>query len=79
MNSPHIDSDPDVNWNNNGIQFPRLLAELNATGAFTGAVIHEVAGAMDLDPSQVYELIDRSVYAWDNIKERTFNPFQPSA
>jgi hypothetical protein len=73
MNSPHIDSDPDVNWNNNGIQFPRLLAELNATGTFTDAVIHEVAGAMDLDPSQVYELIDRSVDAWDDIKERTFN------
>jgi len=79
MNSPHIDSDPDVNWSNNDIQFPRLIAELNATGAFTRTVVHEVAGAMDLDPSQVYELIDRSVYAWDDIQARTFSPFQPSA
>jgi hypothetical protein len=65
---------PDENWNNNAIQFPRLLAELQAAGVFTTSVVNDVADSMDLDPSQVFEIVDRAQYAWDDIVSRTPNP-----
>ena len=72
---PHpVIGTPDENWNNNAIQFPRLLAELQAAGAFTNAVINSLTDSMDLDPSQVFEIIDRAQFTWDDIVIRTHNP-----
>ena len=71
---------PDENWNNNAIQFPRLIAEIEGSGALElllpdrQRVIDVVALSMDLDPSEVYELIDRAALEWDSIKVRTFAP-----
>lgn len=68
------------NWENNLIQFPRLIAEIQETGAFDlrlpggDRVIDAVAESMDLDVSQVYELVDRAVTEWDRIKSVTFQP-----
>lgn len=71
------------NWNNNAIQFPRFIAELEATGALDFVmndcrrVVDLMAESMDLDPSEVYELVDRAQIEWDNIKSLTFSPEQP--
>jgi hypothetical protein len=68
------------NWENNAIQFPRLISEIEATGAFDLLqpdrlrVIDSIAISMDLDPSDVYELIDRARDEWDSIKSKTFAP-----
>lgn len=70
------------NWENNAIQFPRFIAELEATGALD-FVMHDcrrvvdlMADSMDLDPSEVYELAKRASIEWDQIKARTFAPAQ---
>jgi hypothetical protein len=68
------------NWANNAIQFPRLIAEIEASGALElllpdrQRVIDVVAFSMDLYPSEVYELIDRAALEWDSIKSQTFAP-----
>ena len=68
-----VSSDPNTNWRNNQIQYPRLIAELQMVGAFSNEVISEVADSMDLDTSEVHTLIDRACNEWDAIKENTFN------
>lgn len=61
------------NWKNNSIQFPRLIAELEANGAFTGEVIDSLCESMDLTPSDVIELVDRAQTEWESFKRKTFN------
>lgn len=64
------------NWENNSIQFPRLLAEIQELGVFDllqpdgKRVIDSIAESMDLDSSEVYELVDRAQSEWDTIKSR---------
>lgn len=57
------------NWKNNKIQFPRLIAELEAIGAFNEETLHNLADSMDLTPDEVCELIDRAQNEWDKIKD----------
>ena len=60
----------DKNWLDNEIQFPRLIAELEAAGAFTNEVLRDVADSMDLRTEDVCSLIDRAQKEWDKIKEK---------
>lgn len=53
-------------WNNNEVQFPRLLAELQ--GILPRETVEAVAESMDLTPAQVGELLDRAVVAWQDIQ-----------
>jgi hypothetical protein len=75
-------SNPVSNWDNNAIQFPRLIAELEVLGVFdlkqvdNQRVIDSLATSMDLDPSEVYEIVDRAQVEWDQIKASTCNPFR---
>lgn len=68
------------NWENNAIQFPRFIAELEATGALDFVmhdcrrVVDVMAESMDLDPSEVYELVERASVEWDQVKARTLAP-----
>lgn len=71
MRLPKISCDPDINWRNDSIQFPRLIAELMAAGAFTPEVISSLCDQMDLDADQIDEVIDRAQTVWDHIKEAT--------
>lgn len=59
------------NWNDNSIQFPRLIAEAEAAGAFKPSIIKAMAESMDLERVEVIELIDRAQHEWDKIKSRT--------
>ena len=47
------------NWDNNAIQFPRLIEEAQAAGAFTPEVIKSMADSMDLTIYQVQVLMER--------------------
>jgi hypothetical protein len=59
------------NWDNNNIQFARLIAEAEAAGAFTLKVMRDMADSMDLDVGYVSELIDRAQISWEDIKAKT--------
>lgn len=56
-------------WENNALQFPRLLAELQ--GVLCAADLKSVAESMDLEPDQVLELFDRAVEEWERIKKES--------
>lgn len=53
-------------WQNNGIQFPRLLAEILATQ--DGLDMAALAASMDLSVEEVAELFDRANQEWEDIK-----------
>ena len=60
-----------ANWNDNSIQYPRLIAELQAVGAFRPSVMRDLCESMDLEHEDVLELVDRAVDEWDEIKQST--------
>lgn len=64
-----VSRDPDENWANNDIQFPRLLAEIMATQDHID--FQYLAQSMDLTEAQVQELFDRAQKVWDEIAART--------
>lgn len=55
------------NWDNDAIQFPRLIEEAQAAGAFTPQVIADMADSMDLGVDNVYILC----YTTPDGKERS--------
>jgi len=59
------------NWQSNAFQFPRLIAELFATVDLTPLQLGSLAAAMNVDPADLDELIDRADLVWQDIKERT--------
>jgi DNA-directed RNA polymerase subunit RPC12/RpoP len=59
-------------WLKDNIQFPRLIAELNAVGAFTPKVIADLCKVMDLEPREVMDLRDRAENEFARIKEKMF-------
>lgn len=71
MRLPKISKDNEKNWKNNGIQFPRLIAELEAAGAFTPRVMKELRASMDLSTHEISSVVDRAQGIWDAIKNKT--------
>jgi hypothetical protein len=67
---PRVDPDADVNWQNDAIQFPRLLAELRAIG-LTDYEYRELAVTMDVTREQIDQVLERAETAWQTIKART--------
>lgn len=63
-------TDPDTNWNNNRIQFPRLISELQCVGAFTPEIVKCLMESMDLTESDILNVIDRADTEWQRIKNR---------
>jgi hypothetical protein len=59
------------NWNNDAIQFPRLLSEMLATVDFTTKQREALAESMDLTWDGIGELLDRADHVWQDIKQRT--------
>lgn len=55
-------------WKNNRIQFPRLIAEANAAGAFSKRVMRDMATSMGLTVAEVQELVDRAEAKFEEIK-----------
>jgi energy-converting hydrogenase A subunit M len=67
-NDVHVSINPDENWANNAIQFPRFIEEAQAAGAFTNDVIEQMAQSMDLDVEEVQEIMERARKIWESIK-----------
>lgn len=55
-----------TNWENDSIQFARLLAEISATQDSLN--MEALADSMDLSIEEVNELFDRADVAWERIK-----------
>jgi hypothetical protein len=56
------------NWLNNNIQFPRLIAELEAAGAFTPNILSKLCVEMDLTEDEIGEIVDRAQMEWERLK-----------
>lgn len=54
-------------WNNNKIQFARLLAEIRAVGLSTAQYM-DLEDSMDLDRDEIDELLERAETEWQDIK-----------
>lgn len=58
-----------ANWNNNDIQYPRVIAGIMATQPTLD--LFALAHAMDLEMKDLNELLGRAQYEWDRIKALT--------
>jgi hypothetical protein len=54
-------------WENNFIQFPRLIAEIAANCSFSKGDFKALCESMDLEPERVNELFDRAQCEWDTV------------
>ena len=61
-------------WLNDAIQFPRLISELQAAGAFTEEVVAELKDNMDLDETRIFSLVRRADREWERLKRETCPP-----
>lgn len=59
---------PSSPWEDDAVQFPRLLCELQANA--DDLSLEQVAESMDLTLEEVGSLFDRAVKAWERIKEQ---------
>jgi len=75
--APYLEGDEDgdetaeadpLSWEDNSIQFPRLIAEADMAGAFTPKALEDMAESMSLEREQVLELIGRASDEFDAIK-----------
>lgn len=70
--SPKVTSDPDANWENDAIQFARLIAELDAADFFGHTArrqVREVCASMDITDEQFAELVERAEDVWSTVKD----------
>jgi len=63
-----VSDDSNTNWENNYLQFARLIAECEAVGAIQ--ITDELCETMNLSVNQVKLIINRAQYSWDKIKEQ---------
>jgi hypothetical protein len=55
-------------WEDNSVQFPRLIAEAEAAGLWCDKVgVQLMCESMDLDTEEVFEIIERAQTVWDKI------------
>lgn len=47
-------------WNNNHIQFARLISELQAAGAFTDEIVQTLCTEMDLTETELFSIVERA-------------------
>jgi hypothetical protein len=59
------------NWDNNLIQFARLIAEAEIAGGFTEQLVQDLCIAMDLEKDDIWNLLDRAQKQWDDAKATT--------
>lgn len=57
--------DPNKNWKRDDIQFPRLIAELEAVGAFTPRVMKSLRESMDLENEDIGDIVSRAQVVWE--------------
>lgn len=56
------------NWDRNDVQFPRLIAELEAAGVFSADLMDSLSNEMDLTTEEISQLIWRAQDEWEKVK-----------
>lgn len=56
-------------WKDDSVQFPRLIAEINANVNITGDDWDDLCDSMDLPSFAVHELFERADAAWEKAKD----------
>lgn len=70
-----ISNDPNANWQDNLVQFARLIAELESEGIISDMCqIRPLLESMDLAPESFDELVERAVKFWDGVKSQMKRP-----
>lgn len=64
-------------WDDNAVQFPRLLAEIYAAG-LTGKQETEICASMSLHRDDLYDLLEQADREWERLK-RERAPTNPSS
>ena len=57
-----------LNWNNDKIQFPRLISEISANISLNGQEWSELRESISLGDDEINELFNRADRVWENIK-----------
>jgi hypothetical protein len=55
-------------WQNNQLQYARLIAELEQAGAFTSEIVGTLCIEMDLEPQNIFEIVERACQELDEHK-----------
>ena len=55
-------------WNNDKVQFARLICELEAAGAFTENLVEMICNETDLSSREIYEIVDRAQKSFEEVK-----------
>jgi hypothetical protein len=55
-------------WNNDKVQFARLISELESAGAFTSNVVETLCESMDLSVGEIDEIVERAQNSFDEVK-----------
>ncbi len=58
-------------WENNSIQFPRLIAEINGIVDISKKEWRSLCESMDLTSDEVEELFERAQIQWQKIKKHS--------
>jgi hypothetical protein len=61
------------NWNNDSIQFPRLLSEILAAG-LPDETLDELSISMDLERDEILEILNRADRQFEKIKQQRVPP-----
>lgn len=69
----------DENWKNNQLQYPRLIAEMEAAGVFDREMLSTLTEEMDLTSDEVMDLVGRAQKDWDRTKQGIVGAPTPTA
>ena len=64
------------NWNDDSIQFPRLLSEILAAG-LPDETMEQLCASMDLGKEEIFEILTKADRRFEEIKEETNPPQLP--
>lgn len=68
-----MDPQPPQLWCNDAIQFPRLIAEINANFRLNGEELNDMLASMNISSSELDDLFNRAEHTWEAYKD---NPKQ---
>jgi len=77
MPKARISRDCRANWLNDAIQFPRLISELQAAGAFTEEVMAALRASMDLSDGEIMEIVARADKKFEDAKAKVIDALLP--
>jgi len=65
-------------WQRNDIQYPRLIAEILASGALEEKFRTAICDSMDLQPNALQDLLTRAQQDWTIVKQTVLSTRRPS-